>query len=312
MATSGSTDFNLTRDDIVAEAMELLGLLAPGETPKAQETQTCQRSLNMMLKAWQADGINLWTQTEATLLLTAGTASYTFPGARAAKTVVSTTTTAAALSGATTITVSSIAGISATNTIGVELDDGTLHWTAVNGAPSGSTVPLTTGLAGDAASGATVYVYASVIGRPLRITTARRHNIGQDTPIIGLNRDEYFALPNKSSTGIPTQYYYDPQQATGVLYLWPAPSSVEDSIKFTYTRRIEDVDTNADDLDLPQEWFEPVAHNLAVRIAPKFGISITTKPELVAMAENGYNLMKEWDSEPESIHFMPSHYGPGY
>jgi hypothetical protein len=42
-----------------------------------------------------------------------------------------------------TIDVDSITGITNGDNIGVELDDGTMHWTTVNGAPSGTVITLT-------------------------------------------------------------------------------------------------------------------------------------------------------------------------
>jgi len=54
MATSGSIDFATTRDDIITEALEQLGVLGEGESPSAAQLTSCSRTLNMMLKAWQA------------------------------------------------------------------------------------------------------------------------------------------------------------------------------------------------------------------------------------------------------------------
>ena len=77
MATSGSTNYGLTRNDIIQEALELLGIVAAEESPAAADVATADRSLNMMIKGWQAKGINLWRQTEGSLTATAGQASFT-------------------------------------------------------------------------------------------------------------------------------------------------------------------------------------------------------------------------------------------
>lgn len=66
---------------------------------------------------------------------------------------VDTTLSVAAVSTDTTITVASATGISSGDNIAVLLDDGTTHFTTVNGAPSGSVVTLTAAMPGAAAIG---------------------------------------------------------------------------------------------------------------------------------------------------------------
>ena len=60
MAVSGSTNFSVTRDDIINEALELLGVLGEGEVANTNQLTSASRTLNMMTKAWQADGLNLF------------------------------------------------------------------------------------------------------------------------------------------------------------------------------------------------------------------------------------------------------------
>jgi hypothetical protein len=58
----------------------------------------------------------------------------------------------------TDLTVAAITGVASGDIIGILLDDGTTHWTTVNGAPSGSTITITAALPSDAASGNRVVV----------------------------------------------------------------------------------------------------------------------------------------------------------
>jgi hypothetical protein len=57
--------------------MEDLGVLASGEVPTAEEGATGMERLNWMLKSWQANGANLWRDTEATATFGAGIATVT-------------------------------------------------------------------------------------------------------------------------------------------------------------------------------------------------------------------------------------------
>lgn len=81
MAVSNSTDFSLTATQIVEEARSLLGINADEESLSATELTKGLRALNMMLKAWQADGVYLWTYTEGTLTLVQSQESYSFAAA---------------------------------------------------------------------------------------------------------------------------------------------------------------------------------------------------------------------------------------
>ena len=56
MATSGTTAFNLTIDDIVEEAYERCGI----RTNSGYDLKTARRSLNLLLQDWNNRGINLW------------------------------------------------------------------------------------------------------------------------------------------------------------------------------------------------------------------------------------------------------------
>lgn len=78
MATSGSTDFRLNGGEIVAQAYGLLGMSGDlGEAITAGMIATGLTALNMMVKGWQADGLQPWRTTEGNFALVAGTASYT-------------------------------------------------------------------------------------------------------------------------------------------------------------------------------------------------------------------------------------------
>jgi len=77
MATSGSTDYSQTRDDIIKRALRLIGALAQGESPTTDQVTEAAVALNGLVKAWEADGMPLWAIKERTITLQATTNSYT-------------------------------------------------------------------------------------------------------------------------------------------------------------------------------------------------------------------------------------------
>jgi hypothetical protein len=76
MATSGSTDFSLTRDDLIRQALLDVGAIDEGQTPSATQVSDASMKLNMISKFWHADGMPLWAMKQTSFALTAAT-SYT-------------------------------------------------------------------------------------------------------------------------------------------------------------------------------------------------------------------------------------------
>lgn len=78
MTTSGSTNFNLTANEIVIEARRKAGIHDDEEPLEAQDLVTGMRAMTMMLKTWQAEGVMAWTKTELTFVLSSGDYTVTF------------------------------------------------------------------------------------------------------------------------------------------------------------------------------------------------------------------------------------------
>jgi len=73
MATSGTTDFNLSIDDIIEEAFERCGM----RPTAGYQLSSARRSLNLVFLDWANRGLNLWTIEQATYTLTQGTKEIT-------------------------------------------------------------------------------------------------------------------------------------------------------------------------------------------------------------------------------------------
>lgn len=228
MTVSGSTDFSLTANQLIVASLELLGIKAEEEPLQAYELERGLRWLNIMLKAWEVDGVMAWTLTEGSFALVQSDVDYVF-GA-----------------GGTFTTV------------------------------------------------------------PVDILDVRITRSSTDLPMSRMSREAYYALPNKTSEGYPTQYMYDRQRDSGTLYVWPAPDSTGGTIKFTYRRRIMDMDASADTFDLPQEWYMALVYGLADQLIPIYGRSGTPRgAEITQKALIAYNSVKSFDiDEGESSIFM--------
>ena len=72
MAVSGTYNFNLDIDEVIQEAMEMIG----GEDTLGHEPASARRSINIMLKDWQNRGILLWSTSVSSVTVVASTAVY--------------------------------------------------------------------------------------------------------------------------------------------------------------------------------------------------------------------------------------------
>lgn len=313
MTTSGAYTVSRNRDKIIKTAARKVGAIEAGETPDADTVNDFADALNDWIKHLQGTGVYIWTMAEATLFLQADQTTYTLSSTstdNATESFVETALSAAAISGATSITVDSITGISASDYIGVQVDDGTIHWTTVNGAPSGSTITLTAGLDDSASDDALVITYTTKIVRPLKIVSARRYNFDSalDTPLMVEDRETYFDLPDKTNSGTPNIIFYDRRggaNAAGRLYVWQPQTSPTEAIKFTWARPIQVFSAAANDADLPDEWVLALTFNLALIMAPEYGVPPQTF-QMLGMFASKYLTEVTWnEKELEGISFSP-------
>lgn len=309
MTTSGSVDFSLSRDDIINSAALENGDVAEGETISPDRATEYQLRLNSWVKALMAGGAKLWAMKQATLFLTAGTATYSLgaTGTHCSNAYVQTTLSTAEATNSTSLGLTAYAGMAASDNIGIVLDDGTIHWTTISGAP-GSTTTIATGLASAAAAGNVVFTYTTKINRPQRIDVDAaywRSSAGQDTPVDICSRSDYAQLANKSARGKIVQAFYDPQLVLGRLSVWPTPDSAADVLSFWYERILEDFDAAANTPDFAIEWGEALILGLASKMARSAGLSIPERQDLAAQAERA--LMGAWDYDRDNtpVLFQP-------
>lgn len=313
MSTSGTVTFARNRDQLIASALRKVSAFESGETLDSQAVTEAGDALNAMIKHWQADGIHIWTTQEATLFPQKSQTSYSLALTstdHATDSYVETSLSAAAISGATSVSVAAVTGIADTYKIGIEVASNVLSWTTVSGAPSGTTVTLTAGLSAAAASGARVLVYQTNLVRPLKIISARRYNFASaiDVPLTEFDRIEYQGMPNKANASTVNSFFYDRRggkNAAGLIYLWPTPANVNDAVKMTVARPIEDFSAAGNDSDLPQEWIRAIEWNLADEIADEYDVPEPKRSRIEKRAQRFLAEVSWWEKELTSIEIVP-------
>lgn len=288
MTTSGSVNFAVNRDQIIKASLQKIGQLEGGESPSSDELTDAAFALNLMIKAGNGNGMQLFAQKQATLFMQKDTHQYSVgpSGDHATHSYVATALTSNAAAAATTLNITSSSGMTAGDYIGVVLDTGSFAWSTISTVPGGGvsvTVP-SSALPTAAASGNKVYTYTTKMYRPLRIMTAWTSNLTnyQDFPVeIYRDRESYFQRFSKIDDGSPTRIYYDPQLTNGVIYTNYEQSLVNEVLKFIYQRPAEDFDAATDNPDFPQEMYETLVYGLAIRLAPDYGLALPARSALM-------------------------------
>lgn len=91
---------------------------------------------------------------------------------------------------------------------------------------------------------------------------------GVDYELSRMSRSEYITLPNKTTEGRPSQYFYD-RKVIPEVTLWATPENSTDTLVYYYVQRIEDVDTLANTADAPFRFWPCMVAGLAYYLAMK-------------------------------------------
>lgn len=306
MATSGSTDFSVNRDTLIKDALIDIGAVSSEDSVSDAVMAHAARLLNMMIKAWQADGLHLWILRPFTILIENGKRTYSLSstGDHASLTMNSTAMKVAGVATDTSLDVDTTTGMTAADYICIELDDATLHETTIASITDSDTVVITDALPSAAAIDNRVYWYTTKIPRPLAIDSVRiKDSSSYERPVTIISRQEYYNLTNKITSGEIVQVYFDPKLTHAVLSVYNVPNFVDKTIEVIGYFPLEDMDAAANDFDFPQEWYLAIKTNLAVLLSPSYGSRPDSIKVLKALADEEKMRVMGWDKEKTSIYF---------
>ena len=151
MATSGSTDYSVTRDNLINEALQLCKVLGEGGTGSTNQLSDCARTLNMLVKNLQVKGLNLWAIENLVVFPVKNQSVYAF-GTSADRMCKTTELIEPELdgdhaAGSTTLTVAGKNGttsMAASDKIGIQTDAGGIEWTTISGTPTSTSIVIAT------------------------------------------------------------------------------------------------------------------------------------------------------------------------
>ena len=145
-----------------------------------------------------------------------------------------------------------------------------------------------------------------------KVLEVRRRTSNVDIVLQPYSREEYLSEPSKTATGMPRAWYFDPQRATRTLYVVGVPDATiaaSTTLRYTYLRVIEDLDTLDDDFDVPQEWLEVLQYGLAARLAIPYDLFLTNPAKAAKIEERAaalYGQLSSYDDEAASVFLQPA------
>ena len=311
MATSGVTDFNMTARQVVNKAFSKIGVKIAEQALEHDELQDGIETLNLMIKAWGAQGLHLWSKEEGVLFLDPGKTDYNLgaTGDEACQLddFIGTTSTAAQITAAAIIPVADTTGMVVGDKVGVELDNNTRYWSTILTVDSATQITLVNGISSASKSGSSVYTFTTLVKRPNRVLSTRRKTFGQNNeiPVSLWSRNQYFNQVNKTSKGTVVNCYYSPQLNDGRLYVWQTASNVNDLIRFTFERPLEYITNGDDNIDFPTEWLEALVYGIAHRLTDDYSTPFGKADRIAQKANQFLDELLGWDEEMESLNLQP-------
>jgi hypothetical protein len=140
---------------------------------------------------------------------------------------------------------------------------------------------------------------------PVKVLQVVRNQGSSNIDLDVISDDTFNQLPN--SSGTPVQATYQPLIDSGVLRLWPIPTSTVDyTVTVTYQRPFQFLSASTDTLDLPEEWYLPLVYKTATILAPEWGVPVTDRQMLSAQAKDFIDEVLSMGGEDSSMFIQPS------
>lgn len=304
--------------DAIQRAFEAITVYGEGDSVSAYDGGVGKFWANSMLKSWQNQAEHLWVRQKVILFLQALQPTYTISLTSAdnftADIPVSAQLTVANIVGDTIINVADSSIFTNGAHIGIQTNSNNFFWTTIASKPTATTIQISAPLTSAASIGLYVFSYINKVTNIFNVSTlgATRRLIASqiDIPILWQSYVDYNNMPNKLTAGTPNMWSYDRQRDSFIFNIWQNPKDVSYYLNFLVDRKIQDVNVNSDEFDLPQEWSDAFVLNLAVRLAVVYGKAQGENfQELKAQAADSLMKAMENDNELGSLYIIPSRGG---
>ena len=91
---------------------------------------------------------------------------------------------------------------------------------------------------------------------------------GTDYEMDQISRANYASLPNKTTQGRPSQYYFD-RRISPIINVWATPENSTDTLTYYYIQQMEDADYLYNNVEAPLRFYPCMVAGLAYYMAMK-------------------------------------------
>jgi len=130
-----------------------------------------------------------------------------------------------------------------------------------------------------------------------------------DTTMTKISRSEYQNIPNKGSTGTPTQYYVRRNLANVEINLYLTPLTTDTQINYWYVGRIQDVGAYTNTADAPFRFLPCMVSGLAYYLSQEVNPALSGELERRYESELARAITE--DSQSTSVNIVPKNFYPG-
>ena len=307
--TSGTTTFDKTFsiDEIIEESYNRLGQF----DMSGYNLKTARRSLNIMFQEWGNRGLHFWEVANTNITLATNKNEYKIFRATSdgnSDGVTSTLTAAITSTTATAgITIASKDRMPDSGTINVGSEN--ISYTGFSGLElTGVTRGVNGTTAATHSDGAAITNFVNQATEILECSYRNSSNV--DSPLEKINRSQYQALSNKTSTGQPSQYFVQRfiDHVLITIYLTPSSTQNGDVINFYYEKRIQDAGAYSNATDVPYRFVPCMVAGLSYYLAMKYAQPRIQELKLIYEDELARAL--EEDGSSASVYISPKTYFP--
>jgi hypothetical protein len=278
MATSGSTDFILNRDQILQVTLEKVRAVRVGGTPSTAMIASASTELNLIVKRLQKKGVRLWKQEFV---------QHTF-------------TASSEVTGTDSEIYTCIKDhTSSTATKPITGANWTSFWVKRG---------TTGGVWADVTSYTSIGQF-SLAADTITIEKAWMRRDGYDHPISIKGMGYYAELVEKTADGLPDNLYVNLLTSPEV-YLDRHPDNTDDVLHYFRTAMIEDFDATDDDPDFPVDWIQPLIKLLVAAICGTYDIPIKERYLMIREAKDVLEEALGDDTEDVEHEFVEPLYPP--
>lgn len=133
---------------------------------------------------------------------------------------------------------------------------------------------------------------------------------GNTNVLLQMQREEYMAISDKTTQGIPTLMFVEKNAFPYTLILYPVPDTTMASFTYSRSRLLRDMDASGTtNPDLAARWLKWMVFNLAHDLALSFSLPATKADYLRKLSEAERDQAEGYDNQGGDIRFTVGHGG---